>query len=251
MILSVKVLLFLLSFPFFRITFGGQNKSKAYYNKTTLIIFQTTLNSRSLLMGKAIVHCAADDIELINLYKMGNNRAFSILLRRHYTKIYSSIAYLVKDPILTEDILQDTLIRVINTLKKNKKNYKEEGRFLPWVLRIAHNLCIDYFRKQKNTIAATNLDAESTKIMFNQLQSCREDNAEEKMIKQERQRQIHQLLHYLPAEQREIIVLRHFGNFSFKEIASMTNCSINTALGRMRYALINFRKIIADHHISL
>ena len=185
------------------------------------------------------------DHELVKLYINGNNSALEVLVKRHKRKIYTSIFLLVKDRNLTEDIFQDTFIKVINTLRNG--NYNEEGKFLPWVLRIAHNLVIDYFRSQKKM--PMNRDTEEYSVFDTVLLT--DDNVQDKMIQQQIMQQVRQLIDHLPQEQREVLVMRHYGDMSFKEIADATHVSINTALGRMRYALINLRKIIEEKQLQL
>lgn len=151
----------------------------------------------------------------------------------------------MKDTYLAEDLFQDVFIKIIDTIRN--KRYAEEGKFLPWALRIAHNLCIDYFRKVKR---APSIRTSDNKDIFELLQIS-EDAPDTKVMQSQSHERVRQMLDLLPEEQREIIVLRHYANLSFKEIASITNCSINTALGRMRYGLINLRKMMAEKQISL
>ncbi|MFD1630056.1 RNA polymerase sigma factor [Pseudopedobacter beijingensis] len=185
------------------------------------------------------------DQELIRLYIKGNETALTELVNRHKSKIYTSIYLLVKDEYLAEDIFQDAFIKVINTLKAGK--YNEEGKFLPWVLRIGHNLVIDHFRKQKRSPVITNSEGFD---IFDVL-GIYDESTEEKMIKEQTYKDIKSLIHHLPSDQKEVLIMRHFGELSFKEIADLTNVSINTALGRMRYALNNLRKMIAEKELSL
>ena len=185
------------------------------------------------------------DKDLIRTYISGDERAFEVLLNRHKTKIYTSIYLFVKDNDLANDIFQETFIKIIDTFRSGK--YNEEGKFLQWALRISYNLCVDCFRKNKRRKIVT--PTEDFDI-FN-LINCPEDNQEHKLIKNQTHAKVRQLVDALPAEQREVILLRHYAELSFKEIAELTNVSINTALGRMRYALINIRKMIGEHQISL
>ncbi len=185
------------------------------------------------------------DRALVRMYKSGNDLALAELIRRHKDKVFTSILLFVKDEILAEDIFQDTFIKVIETLRRGK--YSEEGKFLPWVLRISYNLCIDHYRKVKRTPTVTNNDGYD---IFKILKFA-EDNAEERMIKNQTYHKVRKLIDQLPSEQKEVVVLRHYAELSFKEIAAITNVSINTALGRMRYALINMRKMIEEKHIVL
>lgn len=185
------------------------------------------------------------DHELINLFNTGNVNAFETLVLRHKDKIYTSILFLVKDKYLAEDIFQDVFIRVIDTIKGGR--YTEEGKFLPWAMRIAHNLCVDYFRKVKRTPTIRNSEDQDIFEVLN----FTEESAEDKLIKKQSHNRVKDMLDQLPEDQREVIILRHYGDMSFKEIAHITNCSINTALGRMRYGLINLRKMMVQKQITL
>lgn len=185
------------------------------------------------------------DQELVHLYIKGNESALSELITKHKSRIYTSIYLLVKDEYLAEDIFQDTFIKVIKTLKAGK--YNEEGKFLPWVLRIGHNLVIDHFRKEKRNPTITNADGFD---IFDVL-GIHDESMEEKMIKQQTHDDLRKLIHYLPSEQKEVLIMRHYGELSFKEIADLTNVSINTALGRMRYALNNLRKMMTNKEMIL
>ena len=182
---------------------------------------------------------AMQDIDLIDQYVNGDDTAFEALFLKHKDKVYTSIYILVKDHEAADDIFQDTFIKVLGNLKEEK--YSEEGKFTPWVMRIAHNLCMDYFRKnQKEKIVAN--DNPEYDILDNV--SIEESYKEDQIISHEESIDISKYLELLPDEQREIIVFRHYYDYSFKEIAEMTGTNINTALGRMRYALINLRKLI-------
>jgi RNA polymerase sigma factor (sigma-70 family) len=185
------------------------------------------------------------DHELITLFNAGNVNAFETLVLRHKDKLYTSILFLVKDKYLAEDIFQDVFIRVIDTIKGGR--YTEEGKFLPWAMRIAHNLCVDYFRKVKRTPTIRNSEEQDIFEVLN----FTEESAEDKMIKKQSHNRVKDMLDQLPEDQREVIILRHYADMSFKEIAQITNCSINTALGRMRYGLINLRKMMVAKQISL
>ena len=185
------------------------------------------------------------DHELIKSFNAGNVNAFEVLVLRHKDKLYTSIFFLVKDKYLAEDIFQDVFIRIIDTIKSGR--YTEEGKFLPWAMRIAHNLCVDYFRKVKRTPTIKNSDDQDIFEVLN----FTEDSAEDKMIKKQSHNRVKDMLDQLPEDQREVIILRHYADMSFKEIAEITNCSINTALGRMRYGLINLRKMMMAKQISL
>ena len=185
------------------------------------------------------------DNELIHSFTSGNVNALEVLVLRHKEKLYTSIYFLVKDKYLAEDIFQDVFIRIIDTIRSGR--YTEEGKFLPWAMRIAHNLCVDHFRKIKRTPTIRNSEDQDIFEVLN----FTEDSAEDKMIKSQSHSRVKDMLDLLPEDQREVIILRHYGDMSFKEIASVTNCSINTALGRMRYGLINLRKMMMHKQIAL
>jgi RNA polymerase sigma-70 factor (ECF subfamily) len=182
--------------------------------------------------------------ELIQLYLKGNTNALSCLISRYKDKIYTSIYLLVKDKYLAEDIFQEVFIRIIDSLKG--KGYSNEGKFLPWALRISHNLCVDHFRKVKRTPKITTSDDRDIFEVLNFL----EPNAETRLIQSQRHEKVRKMIDLLPEDQREVIILRHYGDLSFKEIASITKCSTNTALGRMRYGLINMRKMTLEKNIA-
>ena len=186
-----------------------------------------------------------NDQELIALYLDGNERAFEELLTRHKSKIYTSIYLFVKDQNLAEDIFQEVFIKIIDTLRKGK--YNHEGKFVQWAMRISYNMCVDYFRRTKRRpkVAPT-----ETFDIFDVL-PVKEDNAEQTIIKSQTHNKIRKLVDKLPPEQREVVILRHYADMSFKEIAQLTRVSINTALGRMRYALINIRKMVEEREVSL
>jgi RNA polymerase sigma-70 factor (ECF subfamily) len=164
---------------------------------------------------------------------------------RHKDKLYTSIFLLVKDKYLAEDLFQDMFIKVIDTIRGGR--YTEEGKFLPWAMRIAHNLCVDHFRRVKRTPTIKTSDNHDIFEVLN----FSNDNAEERIMKNQSYDRIRRMLDLLPEEQREVIILRHYADLSFKEIATLTNCSINTALGRMRYGLINMRKMMTEKQIAL
>ena len=185
------------------------------------------------------------DSDLISNYIQGNELSLEILIKRHQQRLYSYIYSKVKDRVITEDIFQDTFIKVIRTLKLG--NYNEEGKFLPWVLRIAHNLIIDHFRKLKRMSTFKNTDDFD---IFSLISDGNLD-AEKKMIQQQVLSDVSELIHELPKELKEVLVMRIYKDMSFKEISENTNVSINTALGRMRYALMNLRKIIEKNKIIL
>lgn len=185
------------------------------------------------------------DHELIHLFIDGQLDALETLVLRHKDKLYTSILFLVKDKYLAEDIFQDVFIRIIDTMRSGR--YTEEGKFLPWAMRIAHNLCVDHFRKVKRTPTIKNGDDKDIFEVLNFTEDC----AQTKMIKRQSHDRVRAMLDMLPEDQREVIILRHYADMSFKEIASVTNCSINTALGRMRYGLINLRKMMTQKQIAL
>ncbi len=185
------------------------------------------------------------DHELIQDFQDGDLYALETLILRHKDKMYTSILFLVKDKYLAEDIFQDVLIKIIDTVRGGR--YTEEGKFLPWAMRIAHNLCVDHFRKVKRTPAIKTSDDRDIFEVIN----FTEDGADQKMMKRQSYDRVRQMLDLLPDDQREVIILRHYADLSFKEIASLTNCSINTALGRMRYGLINLRKMMMQKKIAL
>jgi RNA polymerase sigma-70 factor (ECF subfamily) len=193
-----------------------------------------------------MTYCVAlTDHELVKSYIKGDLNALNDLIQRHKKKVYTSILILLKDQYLAEDIFQETFIKVIDSL--NSGSYKEEGKFLPWVLRISHNLCIDYFRKVKRKPVI--VDAEGNDIL--ESIGFADQNVEDALIKEQSAQTIQSLIKFLPEEQREVLVLRYYADLSFKEISEMTNVSINTALGRMRYALINLRKMIDTQKVQL
>jgi RNA polymerase sigma factor (sigma-70 family) len=185
------------------------------------------------------------DQQLIHLYLDGDTDALSSLVDRYKDKIYTSIYLLVKDKYLAEDIFQDSFIKVIDTI--NGGRYNEEGKFLPWVMRIAHNLCIDHFRKVKRRPVIKTSDDHDIFETINFFDA----GADEKMMQTQSHQRVTKMLDMLPEDQKEVIVMRHFADLSFKEIAQLTDCSINTALGRMRYGLINLRKLMIEKQIAL
>ncbi len=182
---------------------------------------------------------------LIKHYLEGDERSFEILLNRHQQKIYTSIYLFVKDQSLAEDIFQEVFIKIIDTLRKGK--YNHEGKFLQWAMRISYNMCVDYFRRSKRR---PQVSPTETFDIFDVLQLA-DDNAEESIMKSQTHERIRKLVDMLPPEQREVVILRHYADMSFKEIAKLTRVSINTALGRMRYALINIRRLIDEKEIIL
>lgn len=186
-----------------------------------------------------------DDHGLIKAYVAGDEKGIQVLLERYKSKIYTSIYIQVKDEYLADDIFQETFIKVINTLQAGK--YNDEGKFLPWVMRIAHNMVIDHFRREKRIPTVVSNDGHD---IFEILQFA-DDNAESKMVKQQRNVDLIKIIQLLPDDQKEVLIMRHFCDMSFKDIADVSEVSINTALGRMRYALQNLRKMIEDHNMVL
>ena len=186
-----------------------------------------------------------NDEQLIQLYLNGDERAFEELLNRHQQKIYTSIYLFVKDQNQAEDIFQEVFIKIIDTLRKGK--YNHEGKFGQWAMRIAYNLCVDYFRRSKRR---PQVQPTEDFDIFDVLRIA-EDNAEQRIIRSQTHEKVRKLVDMLPPEQREVVILRHYADMSFKEIASLTRVSINTALGRMRYALINIRKLMEEKQVQL
>jgi RNA polymerase sigma-70 factor, ECF subfamily len=194
-----------------------------------------------MIMKKELI----TDAVLVSNYIKGDESALSILITRHKQKIYSFIYSKVFDRDVTEDVFQDTFIKVIRTLKLGK--YNEEGKFLPWVMRIAHNLVIDHFRKNNRM---PKFDNSSDFDIFSVI-SDSSLNAEKVLIKDQVENDVKRLIEELPEDQKQVLVMRMYNDMSFKEISENTGVSINTALGRMRYALINLRKVIDKHNIVL
>ncbi|HMU10785.1 MAG TPA: sigma-70 family RNA polymerase sigma factor [Ferruginibacter sp.] len=185
------------------------------------------------------------DQQLVQLFVNGETEALDVLVNRHKVRIFTSIYLLVKDKYLAEDIFQELFIKIIETLKAGK--YKEENKFVVWAIRIGHNLCVDHFRKIKGKPAIKTIEG---KDIFEVLR-FNDSNAEENIIRRQSQDRIMKLVSQLPEEQREIIILRHFADLKFREISQMLNCSVNTALGRMRYALLNLRKMIEEQRVAI
>jgi RNA polymerase sigma factor (sigma-70 family) len=185
------------------------------------------------------------DQELVQNYLAGNQAALEQLINRHKDKVYTSILMFTKDQYLAEDLFQDTFIKAIDKMQGGK--YTEEGKFLPWIMRMAYNICIDHYRKTKRAPKIATADGFD---IFDIL-PFHEESAEDKMMLDQSKSKVRKLLNELPEEQREVVLLRHYYDFSFKEISELTGVSINTALGRMRYALINLRKIVEERKIAL
>jgi len=189
---------------------------------------------------------SVSDKELIRQYLDGDHNSLEQLIEKHQNRVFAYILMVVKDKDLAEDIFQDTFIKVVNTLRSG--SYKEEGKFLQWVMRIAHNLIIDHFRKEKRIpVMENNFDDFD---IFDTL-SLKDPSAEERMVNEQIKKDVRNLIEYLPAEQKQVLKMRHYADMSFKDIAEQTGVSINTALGRMRYALINLRKLISDKNMIL
>ncbi len=188
---------------------------------------------------------AVSDAALVSAYLKNDEQALPVLISRHEQRIFSFVISKVHDHSLAEDIFQETFFKVIKTLKRG--SYNEEGKFLPWVMRIAHNLVIDHFRKNKRMpMVSPTQDFNIFDLINNG-----EDSIESKLIEDQIERDLHVLIKQLPKEQYEVLKMRQFAGMSFKDIAEQTNVSINTALGRMRYAIINLRKIMVANNVSL
>ena len=181
------------------------------------------------------------DAELVLQFQNGEQKAFAELLTRHKSKVYTSIVVIVKDRYLAEDLFQDTFIKALRLLKEDK--YNEDGKFLPWIVRVARNIAIDHIRKNKRQPLIV---CEDGHPIFNSLKFS-DNNAESVQIEQEESLIVRKLIAQLPEEQRDVLIMRHFADMSFKEISEASGVSINTALGRMRYALINLRKLLDKH----
>ena len=186
-----------------------------------------------------------NDQELIARYVDGDEQAFETLLKRYKSKIYTSIYLFVKDQSLAEDIFQEVFIKIIDTLRRGK--YNHEGKFVQWAMRIAYNMCVDYHRRNKRR---SHINPTEDFDIFEVLRLS-DDSPETLIMRSETHNRIRSLVDALPPEQREVVILRHYADMSFKEIAGLTRVSINTALGRMRYALINIRKMMAEREVVL
>ena len=185
------------------------------------------------------------DAVLVKDYVAGNEKALETLIKRHQSRIYGFIYSKISDSDISNDIFQDTFIKVIKTLKSN--SYNEEGKFLPWVMRIAHNLIIDHFRRNKKMP----MFRETEEFTIFSIMSDDELTIENKLIVEQVESDVRKLLEELPADQKEVLIMRMYQDMSFKEISEVTGVSINTSLGRMRYALMNLRKVIDKHQIIL
>ena len=192
-----------------------------------------------------MVNIQLPDASLVKEYVSGNEDALAKLIKRHESKIYGFIYSKIPDRDITNDIFQDTFIKVIKTLKSN--SYNEEGKFLPWVMRISHNLVVDHYRKTKKMP----MFRETEEFSIFSIMSDNSLTIENKIISEQVQMDLKKLIEGLPADQKEVLVMRMYQDMSFKEISEITGVSINTALGRMRYALMNLRKVIDKHQIVL
>lgn len=195
-------------------------------------------------MQQTLINLSDKDL-LSHYLSKGSNDALSVIVNRYKDKIYTSIYLLVRDKYIAEDIFQNVFIRIIDTL--NDGRYTDEGKFCPWALRIAHNMCVDYLRKLSRS---PSIIASDTRDIF-ELLNFSEASPEQIMMRNQKHDCIRKMIDLLPEDQREVVILRHYADLSFKEIADLTKCSINTALGRMRYALMNIRKIIIEKKIVL
>ncbi len=185
------------------------------------------------------------DRELIRAYRGGDEQAFETLLTRHQERVYTKINFIVRDSELANDLFQDTFIKVVRLLKEGK--YVEEGKFLPWVLRIAHNMAIDHFRRNKKMRMVRSRDEMDVFATID----TGDDHIEDLLVQGQIHSDVRRIIDELPEDQREVVRMRMYDNLSFKEIAETTGVSINTALGRMRYAVINLRKIVGENNIQL
>lgn len=182
---------------------------------------------------------------LIERFRQGDSTAAAELVQRYQNNVYTTIYYLVKDRIIADDLFQDAFLKVLTQIPKN--NYVEQGKFLPWILRIAHNLCIDYFRRTKQQLKVVFQDGTELMDFLGEESECHENS----IVRAEVENSVQRMIELLPEEQREVVVMRIYGELTFKEIAEVTNVSINTALGRMRYALKNLRKMVEEENLIL
>ncbi|MEN9958742.1 MAG: hypothetical protein RLZZ474_986 [Bacteroidota bacterium] len=191
-----------------------------------------------------MIKIQVSDAALLSAYIQGDDKAFETLVKRSKSKVYTTIYLIVKDRYIAEDLMQEAYIKAIDVIKSGR--YNEEGKFLPWILRIAHNMAIDHFRKEKRY---PTIVLEDGSKVFNSFDFA-EDSVEEQQMKADQVENIREMIKKLPDEQREVLVMRHYEDLSFQEIADQTGVSINTALGRMRYALINLRKMLNKQEIA-
>ena len=186
------------------------------------------------------------DEDLVSCYAQGNNAAFDVLLNRHKNNVYSYIYFIVRNTELAEDIFQETFVKAIITIKQGR--YTENGKFRAWISRIAHNLIIDNFRQEKNEQVISNDDTEID--LFNNYKLS-DGTIEDELVKEQILADVKKLIEYLPNNQKEVLILRYYQDLSFKEIADITGVSINTALGRMRYAILNMRRLAEEKNMIL
>jgi len=186
------------------------------------------------------------DEELVVLYAKGNNAAFDVLLNRYKSSLHSYINFIVRNKDLTEDIFQETFVKVIMTIKQGR--YTENGKFKAWITRIAHNLIIDYFRQERSENTLSNDEVEID--LFNNIKLC-DGTVEDSMVRHQVLSDVKKLIRHLPDNQREVLEMRYYHDLSFKEIADLTGVSINTALGRMRYAILNMRRMAEENSMEL
>jgi len=191
-----------------------------------------------------MIKIQVSDAALLSAYIQGDDKAFETLVKRSKSKVYTTIYLIVKDRYIAEDLMQEAYIKEIDVIKSGR--YNEEGKFLPWILRISHNMAIDHFRKEKRY---PTIVLEDGSKVFNSFDFA-EDSIEEQQMKADQVENIREMIKKLPDEQREVLVMRHYEDLSFQEIADQTGVSINTALGRMRYALINLRKMLNKQEIA-
>jgi RNA polymerase sigma-70 factor (ECF subfamily) len=191
-----------------------------------------------------MIKIQVSDAALLSAYIQGDDKAFETLVKRSKSKVYTTIYLIVKDRYVAEDLMQEAYIKAIDVMKSGR--YNEEGKFLPWILRIAHNMAIDYFRREKRY---PTIVLEDGSKVFNSFEFA-EDSVEDMQLKADQVANVRELIKKLPDEQREVLVMRHYEDLSFQEIADQTGVSINTALGRMRYALINLRKMLNKQEIA-
>ena len=186
------------------------------------------------------------DEDLVVSYAEGNNSAFDVLLNRYKGSVHSYIYFIVRNKELTEDLFQETFVKVITTIKQGR--YTDNGKFKAWIMRIAHNLIIDNFRQERNENLISNEEVEVD--LFNNMKLC-DHTIEEKLVKQQVLEDVRRLVGFLPETQRKVLEMRFYQDMSFKEIADTTGVSINTALGRMRYAIMNMRRLAEENHMEL
>jgi RNA polymerase sigma factor (sigma-70 family) len=191
-----------------------------------------------------MIKIQVSDAALLSAYIQGDDKAFETLVKRSKSKVYTTIYLIVKDRYIAEDLMQEAYMKAIDVMKSGR--YNEEGKFLPWILRIAHNMAIDHFRKEKRY---PTIVLEDGSKVFNSFEFA-EDSVEDMQLKADQVANVRELIKKLPDEQREVLVMRHYEDLSFQEIADQTGVSINTALGRMRYALINLRKMLNKQEIA-